>query len=105
MDKRFIITSVQGQKGCAPSLSSLVAFLTSIIVIFISSWIRLSSLLRASSISALPNRLGKYSSDQVLEWNGVENIREKTLTCPPPSHLPRRDREDGEYLSSDLHKY
>ena len=47
----------------------------------------------------------KYISEQVLEWSGVNDIPKKTLTCSPLLHFLRRNGEDREYLSHDLHKY
>jgi hypothetical protein len=100
--QRFMLTSAPSREGYAPDLSPVTALPISDFANSISSCIKLSSFLRTSSISVLPNRFLKYISDRVLEWTGVKKIPKKTLTCSPTCHLPRRNREDRQYFSRNL---
>ncbi len=70
-----------------------------------SSCIRVSNIFNASSISILPNSFLKYISDQIWEWSSVKYTLKKELTCSHSFRLLRRDGENREYLSHDLHKY
>ena len=89
---------------CAPSMTSCVAFRTCAVAIRASSFVRLSSLFNASSISpVLPTSFFRYFSKQFSAGN--DTIIQECLTRTALPNLLGSNTKNREHLHHNLYDY